>query len=196
MKQLLSLFIMLQALIVLAACQNSVNNGYQTSNTSIVTSVSPTQIINSSTPTISPSVSATPSSKPTSTSAIKIGLVDNSQRQYQDGCGCSFWNEKEEPIFDDPKTHKYILLGNYEKQAWMNIEDKIVELRLVKDTTKYQGKKGDRYFQTYRANNIMVKVDCVADGFGDTHAVFCDATITVTKGTRRQTVKAIGSCGC
>lgn len=78
----------------------------------------------------------------------------------------------------------------------MNIDGKVVKLRFVKDTTKYRGKKGNRYFQTYRSSNLIVRVECVAIGFGDTHAVSCDSTITVTKSTKKQSVKAIGSCGC
>ncbi len=126
-----------------------------------------------------------------SASKLTVGTVDNSNNKYLDGCGCSFWTGGR-----NPKNDKYILLGNYDKQAWMNIDGKVVQLRLVKDTTKYQGKKGDRYYQTYQSGNLTVKVECVATGFGDTHAVFCNSNITVTKGTRKQTVKATGSCGC
>jgi hypothetical protein len=139
----------------------------------------------------------TPSTQtPNPTKGIKIGLLDTSKRQYQDGCGCSFWPVGREPKIDDPGTQKYILIGNYNKQAWMIIDGKIVQLRLLKDTTKYRGRRGDRYYQTYRAGNITVTVTCVASGFGDTHAVYCDATITVTKGVQKRTVKAEGSCGC
>lgn len=78
----------------------------------------------------------------------------------------------------------------------MNIDGKVVQLRRIKDTTRYKGKKGDRYFQTYQSGGLTVKVECVATGFGDMHAVDCDSTITVTKGTKKQSVKANGSCGC
>jgi hypothetical protein len=125
----------------------------------------------------------------TNPKGLKIGLIDNSKRQYQDGCGCSFWPAGKQP-------DQNILVGNYEKQAWMNIDGKVVKLRLVKDTTRYRGKHGDRYYQTYQSGDITVKVTCVATGFGDTHAVYCDATITVIRRRQRQTVKAEGSCGC
>ena len=128
--------------------------------------------------------------------AIKIGLVDNSKYQYLDGCGYSFWSVNKKPKFDDPRTWKYLLLGNYEKQAWMNINGRIIELRLVKNTIRYDGVKGDRYQQTYQSGEITANVECIATGFGDTHAVDCDATITVVKGDKRQVVKAAGSCGC
>ena len=127
---------------------------------------------------------------------IQIGLVDNSKSKYQEGCGCSFWLVGKEPKTDQPNTWQFILVGNYEKQAWMNIDGKIVQLRLVRDTTRYKGKKGDRYFQVYQSGDIKATVECVANGFGDTHAVFCDAVITVVKGTQKKTVKADGSCGC
>jgi hypothetical protein len=127
---------------------------------------------------------------------IQIGFVDNSKSKYQDGCGCSFWLAGKEPKADLPNTWQFILVGNYEKQAWMNIDGKIVQLRLVSDTTRYKGKKGDRYFQVYQSRDVKATVECVANGFGDTHAVFCDAAITVVKGTQKKTVKAEGSCGC
>lgn len=78
----------------------------------------------------------------------------------------------------------------------MNIDGQIVQLRLIKDTFKYKGRKGDRYFQTYKSGNITVNVACVATGFRDTHALSCDATITVIKGAQKQSVKAKGDCGC
>jgi hypothetical protein len=101
--------------------------------------------------------------------------------------------------FDDyveTNTWQFILVGNYEKQAWINIDGRIVQLRLVTDTTKYKGKKGDRYLQVYQSGNIKATVECLASGFGDTHAVFCDACITVVKGSQKKTVQARGSCGC
>ena len=127
---------------------------------------------------------------------IQVGLVDNSKRKYQDGCGCSFWPVGKEPKADLPNTWQFILVGNYEKQAWMSLDGEIVQLRLVSDTTRYKGKKGDRYVQVYQSGDIKTTVECVANGFGDTHAVFCDAVITVIKGAQEKTVKADGSCGC
>jgi hypothetical protein len=127
---------------------------------------------------------------------IKVGLVDNSDNQYNDGCGCGFYPVDKPPKFNDPANQKYLLIGNYEKQAWISIDDQIIQLRLVNDTVKYQGNKGDRYQQSYRSGDLTVDVECVATGFGDTHGVDCDATITVVKGDRKQVVKAIGSCGC
>jgi hypothetical protein len=127
---------------------------------------------------------------------IKIGLVDNSKSQYLDGCGYAFWPADKAPKFQDPATQKYLLVGNYDKKGWMNIDDQIVELQLTENTLKYKGRKGDRYHQTYKSDDIRVNVECVATGFGDTHAVDCDATITVVKGAKKQVVKAIGSGGC
>jgi hypothetical protein len=128
--------------------------------------------------------------------AIKIGLVDNSKSQYLDGCGYSFWPVNKAPKFDAPRTWKYLLVGNYDKQAWMNINGQIIQLRLTKNTIRYKGRKGDRYHQTYQAGDITANVECIATRFGDTHSVDCNATITVVKGDQKQVVKAIGGCGC
>jgi hypothetical protein len=127
---------------------------------------------------------------------IKIGLVDNSRYQFQDGCGCGFWPEGGNPKPNDPSAQKYILIGNYDKQAWMNIDGEIVQFELVKDTTEYKGKIGNRYFQSYQSGDIAVNVECVATGFGDIHGVDCNATITVIRGVQKQVMKAAGSCGC
>jgi hypothetical protein len=129
------------------------------------------------------------------TKGIKIGLVDNSKRQYRDGCGCSFRPLESEQGFDE-SWEKLFLAGNHDNQAWMNVDGKIMELRLVKDTTRFKGRKGDRYYQIYKAGDITVHVKCVATGFGDTHSVACDATIIVIKGGQKRTVKAEGDCGC
>jgi hypothetical protein len=134
--------------------------------------------------------------QPAGSTPIRIGLVDNSDRQYNDGCGCSFWPVNKRPKFDDPETWKYLLVGNYDKQAWMNINGRIIQLRLTESTIKYKGRKGDRFQQVYQAGDITVNVECIATGFGDTHAVDCDATITVVNGAQKQVVKATGDCGC
>lgn len=55
---------------------------------------------------------STPNQKLSSTRTIKIGLLDNSNGQYVAGCGCYFWSGGR-----IPKNDKYILLGNYDKQA-------------------------------------------------------------------------------
>ena len=130
------------------------------------------------------------------TPSLKIGFVDNAKNQYQNGCGCSFWPPGRQPKFADPRTQQYILSGNDKKLAWMKVNGTIVRFRLVKDTTRMQGKQGDRYYQMYQSRDTRVQVACTASGFGDTHAVYCDATITITRGRQKRTVKAEGSCGC
>jgi hypothetical protein len=119
---------------------------------------------------------------------ITIGFLDANNPDYPDGCGCWF------RAVDEPK--RMILIGSVDGQAWMSIDGEMVVLRRVRDTTRYRGKKGDRYAQKYRSDQITVEVRCMATGFGDTHAVYCDTTITLVKNGRRQSVKADGSCGC
>jgi hypothetical protein len=137
-----------------------------------------------------------PSEQSGTSAAIKIGLVDNSKNQYLDGCGCSFWPVNKAPKSDDRSTWKYLLVGNYDEQAWMNINGRIIQLRLTNNTIRYKGKKGERYQQTYQSGEITANVECIATGFGDTHSVDCNATITVVKDDQKQVVTAIGSCGC
>jgi hypothetical protein len=126
---------------------------------------------------------------------LQIGLVDNSTGQYQDGCGCGFWPAGA-GTGTYPKDQNLVLIGDGEKRAWMSVDGQVVELRLVTDTVKYRGAKGDRYVQKYRSGDVTVDVDCTATGFGDTHAVDLTATLTVRRGSRVKTMKAVGSCGC
>lgn len=128
---------------------------------------------------------------------IKIGLIDNSSGQYPMGCGgCCFWNVGKEPKFDAPKTQKYILVADTNNNAWVNINNEIVHLRLVDNMRAHYEKKRERYIATYQADNIMVKVDCKITGYGDLDAIDCDALLTVTKDTQEHSVKAIGNCSC
>ncbi|HKX29413.1 MAG TPA: hypothetical protein VJ302_17085 [Blastocatellia bacterium] len=177
-------------ILIMSAC-NPTTNGGQIGSPAEPPRVEKKLIDTKKTPPV-----ATPAAEMKLPDGIKIGFVDNSVGQYQDGCGCGFWPVGRMPKFNDPGAQNYILIGNYEKQAWMNIDDQIVQFSLAKDTTAYKGNVGDRYFQSYQSGDITVEVECIATGFGDTHGVDCDATITVIRGAQKQVVKATGSCGC
>ena len=123
---------------------------------------------------------------------LAIGLVDNSNFQYWDGCGCGFTRPGEKPT---PSMQRFILVGSGDR-AWMNVGGEVTELKKTRDSIELQGKIGDEYAQRYEAADISVTAVCRATRFGDTHAVFFDAEITVVKGSLKQTVRAEGSCGC
>lgn len=128
-----------------------------------------------------------------------IGLVDNSEYKYLDGCGCSVWQQSRS---QNLKHHYYLLteLGSaIGKTAWMNIDGRVMKLNLL-STTRPSGKerKGSSFTEVYRGGGVTARLNYVVTtpnrpgGEVTKYAI----TITVTKGDRSQTVKAIGDCGC
>ena len=122
-------------------------------------------------------------------------MVDNSDFKYLDGCGCGFYPSDRPPHIDRADSQKYFLVATGDK-GWMNIDGEIVELLRTKDETRYQGKVGEEFKQLYQSDDTAVEVTCKATGFGDTHAVFCDAIITVKKDNQKKVIECAGDCGC
>lgn len=129
----------------------------------------------------------------------KSNLVGNlSERAPVRGCGCYF-------RFRGAKdSGNYIFAEGieYEDGAWMNIDGRDVQLRVVKDWQD-RGKElvGSRSSRTFAANNISVtstyvttRVCAAADEDCEFHDY--DATFVVRKGKRVRRVRAVGSCGC
>lgn len=114
-----------------------------------------------------------------------IGCV---QREHlTDGCGCSF------SFKNDPTCAAY---GEGEN-VWMNIDGRDVKLKLVSEVSVPKGevRKGQRITRRYVARGVKVRIDTVVGrsyGEGNDYT----GTITVVKGSREQTVKVVGSCGC
>lgn len=113
-----------------------------------------------------------------------IGLVDNSDYRYRDGCGCSLFPSSRGRNL---RHHYYFLTetGNaLGKTAWMNVDGTTVRFSLL-STTKPSGRerKGGKFTEVYRGGGITART-----GYA--------ATITVPQGDRNQTVRAAGDCGC
>jgi hypothetical protein len=124
--------------------------------------------------------------------ALSVGFIDNSRFDYVDGCGCTFWP----PGTERSAEQRQLLLAATNERAWVNIEGELIELVKTYDDVRLQGRIGDIYRQRYDAPDTSVVVTCRATGFGDTHAVDCDASIAVTKNACTTTLAARGSCGC
>lgn len=108
--------------------------------------------------------------------------------------------------FDSPELMFYMSAGN-EEETWMNIDGKDVRLKFVSKTkpTKLDGAGGEsigsRTTEIYSAPGITVKitftVSWICEGNVDNcEAVGSMAIFKVTKGKRRQTVRAAGMFGC
>lgn len=86
----------------------------------------------------------------------------------------------------------------------MNIDGLILRLRLVSSTEPAGGvtRKGERFIRKYAARNIRVRLDLVAKSVCPPHydaecaGNHFEVTLTAIKGAQRQTIKAVGGCGC
>jgi hypothetical protein len=116
-----------------------------------------------------------------------------------EGCGCYFqfpaeWKKK--------GSDKYVFMeGIDDEGAWMNIDGKDVNLKLVGSSERSVWGVGARSSKRYRANGIAVRIDRVVTrvcrpGDEECESTDYDATFTVTKAGRKRMIKAKGVCGC
>lgn len=116
-----------------------------------------------------------------------------------DGCGCYF----SYPPEDRWRFPRYVFSSDFhEENAWMNIDGQDIKLKL-RQSTRPKGKEkiGSRLTRTYVASGIKVSVLYITTrlcqpGDENCESIDYNATITVTKGGRKQTVKLKGGCGC
>jgi hypothetical protein len=147
----------------------------------------------------SPKQTAIP--KQTNATGPATQLVGNIKNySVVDGCGCYFQFPAEEK---KQQSNRYILMADIdEDDAWMNIDGRDVKLRLIKRTNPAgKERKGSRSSRKYTAKGITVQVDRIATSVCAPSDESCEftgysATITVTKGNRKQVVKTSGGCGC
>ena len=116
------------------------------------------------------------------------------------GCGCFF-----RPAGEGASAERYIFFEDVSEGApLMNIGGRNVRLRLISSTEPPGGvkRKGERFSRRYVAGDTKILMyfvatsvcpppynpECVANHY--------DVTVTASKGARRQTVKAVGGCGC
>ena len=112
------------------------------------------------------------------------------------GCGCGFSKSRNRftPLIFSSDID--------EETAIMNIDGVDIELRLVR-STEPKGKEGvgSHLTRTYVAAGVRVFAAYVTTRMckpndEDCEATEYDATVAVTKGARKQTIKIKGACGC
>lgn len=126
-------------------------------------------------------------------------LIGNVTR-VADDCGCYFRAANK-----NSSVERYIFFEDASEGApVMNISGRDVRLRLVSSTESPEAnrRKGSRSSRRYAARDIKVLMDLVATSVcppaydpecaGESY----DVRLTVIKGARRQTIKAVGGCGC
>jgi hypothetical protein len=126
-------------------------------------------------------------------------LIGNLKKTYKtDSCDCTFQTLKA----SKNTTHaRFIFQSDADRTpAWMNLDGSDVELRLVYVSRSTKGvTMGSRSHSKYRAKGISVLINYVVNASCPEENPDCDsvgylATIFVTKGSRKQTIKAIGMC--
>jgi len=130
----------------------------------------------------------------------KAGLVRNvSEAGEIQGCGCYFQFPSE-----GPRSNRYLFFEDFsEESPLMNIDGKNVKLKLVGSSEPSGGvkKKGERFSRNYVSGDVKVRMDFVTASVCAPNDEGCESTnynvtVTVWKGGRQQTVKAVGGCGC
>jgi len=121
-----------------------------------------------------------------------IGYIKN--EDLVDMCGCTF-------------EHRTSTRGNTfaadasNEIAWMNIDGEDVKLKLTHSGGSKAHRIGSRYTQTYEAEGVKALLVMIVNRLCVPYSPECETTgynvtITVSKDTRRATVKARGQCGC
>jgi hypothetical protein len=125
-----------------------------------------------------------------------IGGVEN-QALARDS-GCRYARRDAQP------SAPYIFISGAADTVLMNIDGRDVRLQLVSTRARQRRKnrtyRGDRFVTLYRADGATVRVvETVTDAcrYGDSLCEFnfLRAVITVSKGQRREVVRAAGACG-
>ncbi|MGI8918759.1 MAG: hypothetical protein ACR2H6_09160 [Pyrinomonadaceae bacterium] len=127
--------------------------------------------------------------------ASKRMLVGNLNRNF-DGCGCFF------KFRGTRKNSPKVMFAEFgQNNAWMNIDGRDVQLKLVKEIRGERERVGSNWTRTIAVRDISVTSTYVATRVCAPNDETCestdyDATFVVKKGRRSQTVRAFGWCGC
>ncbi len=137
-----------------------------------------------------------------SASKLTIGMLDNSDSRYLQGCGCAIWSASRGPELSD---HYYLLgeslSGVNNKVAYMKINRQVVKLKMThtKNTSEKQQRKGTKFTEYYwGGDSLVVQVDYVVSKARERGGEVTKYAITITakQGNSRGTVSAVGECGC
>ena len=129
---------------------------------------------------------------------LQVGNIKD--KSLADGCGCDFRLRG-----TSVRSERFIFVSSIEENdqsAWMNIDGKDTELKLVKSTeSKRRERVGMRFSETYAAGNLTVRIDLVVTRVCRPDDENCEstdykATFTVKRSGEKRIIGAVGSCGC
>ena len=114
------------------------------------------------------------------------------------GSGCDF-----QLAGESRSSRRYIFFeDDSDGVPYMNIDGRNVRLKLVSSTEPYRRaeRKGDRFVRSYASGDVRVRMAIVVTSVCAPTDEGCEftgykATITISKGNRKQTVNAVGGCG-
>ena len=120
------------------------------------------------------------------------GAVDDSS------CGCNFRFPSERD------ARRYVFFEDFAAEPpLMNVGGRDVKLKLVRTTEPDAGvrKRGDRFSRWYTSGKLKVRMDFVATRVCPSGVEECESNsyrviISAREGSRRQTVRVVGGCGC
>ena len=126
--------------------------------------------------------------------ASKRALVGNLNQNLTDAAVFSNFGGHEE-------FAKVMFAEFGQNNAWMNIDGRDVQLKLVKESRGEQERVGGKWTRTLALRDISVTSNYVATRVCAPNDETCestdyDATFVVRKGRSTQTVRAFGWCGC
>ena len=129
---------------------------------------------------------------------LQVGNIKD--KSLADGCGCDFRFRG-----TSVRSERFIFVWSIEKNdksAWMNIDGKDTEFKLVKSTeSKRRERVGTRFSWTYAAGNLTVRIDLVVTRVCRPDDENCEstdyhATFTVKRAGEKRIISAVGWCGC
>lgn len=126
---------------------------------------------------------------------VKPSLVRPIDQSRIGGCGCYF-------NFASDRQERCVFFSDLDEEtASMNIDGRDVSLSLIKRVAPANEKVGSRSTEIYHAPGIKVTAQYITTAMCAPDDENCestsyDATFTVIKAKRQQTVKLKGACGC
>lgn len=138
-------------------------------------------------------------------SANRLPLIQNiSEAPEIQGCGCYFQFPNQAR-----NAERYVFFEDFsEESPLMNIDGRNVRLKLISSNEPYSTddsassiRRGARFYRRYVVGNVQVRMNFIVTSVCALNNESCESTgynvtITAVKGNRRQTVRAVGGCGC
>jgi hypothetical protein len=133
----------------------------------------------------------------TSTSSARPKLRIGYVKDQDVGCGSAFFLNT-----TDMENHRYIFSQDVDDPPYINLNGKNLQLRLTaSNETKDKKKVGDRWWDTYAAGGVKVRIDYTVTRVCTPQDEMCETTylnaiMTVSQKAQKTTVKLTGYSGC